>query len=87
MSFDSIHNQLEKIVIKKVIEYGNRNGIDDKDLLADIACITLNNLPSRYIRHDVDYQFYVDDEKRMADDLMIDTAIRLAVEKPIKKRE
>jgi hypothetical protein len=29
------------------------------ELLADVACVALNRLPPRYIRHDVDMAFYL----------------------------
>jgi hypothetical protein len=34
------------------------------DLLADIACVALNKLPARYIRHDVDHAFFMSGDER-----------------------
>ena len=31
----------------------------DIDFLADVACVSLNRLPPRYIRHDVDMTFFM----------------------------
>ncbi len=45
------------------------------DLLADVACVALNRLPPRYIRHTVDFSFYLTEQER----LQIDTAIVDAV--------
>jgi hypothetical protein len=36
----------------------------EQRLLADIACVALNQLPPRYIRHDVDFSFYLTDDER-----------------------
>ncbi len=53
--FDSIHNYYERLVFDEVLR---------TRLLADIACVALNRLPARYIRHDVDYSFYLTAEER-----------------------
>jgi hypothetical protein len=34
------------------------------DLLADVACVALNRLQPRYIRHAVDYAFYQTEKER-----------------------
>jgi len=44
-------------------------------LLADIACVALNRLPPRYIRHSVDFSFYLSEKERQE----IDAAIRDSV--------
>lgn len=68
--FDSIHNYYERLVFDEVLRVSSeRNRPVDPRLLADIACVALNRLPARYIRHDVDYSFYLtveerDDQKR-----------------------
>jgi hypothetical protein len=45
------------------------------DLLCDVACVALNRLPPRYIRHTVDFSFYLTEQER----LQMDTAIVDAV--------
>ena len=60
---DSIHNYYESMVFellqKKLPErYGSN------DYIADIACVALNHLPPRYIRHDVDMAFYLSPDDR-----------------------
>jgi hypothetical protein len=45
------------------------------DVLCDIACVALNRLPPRYIRHEVDFSFYLTERERVE----IDTAITEAV--------
>ncbi len=34
------------------------------DMLADVACVALNRLPARYVRHDVDFMFYLTESER-----------------------
>jgi hypothetical protein len=55
---DDIHNYYEKLVLDhfKEIDLFNKYG---KDYLADLTCIVLNQLPPRYIRHEVDMAFYL----------------------------
>ncbi len=47
----------------------------DPDALCDVACVALNRLPPRYIRHEVDFSFYLTERERRE----IDTAINEAV--------
>jgi len=35
------------------------------DLLCDVACVALNRLPPRYIRHAVDFSFYLTEHERL----------------------
>jgi hypothetical protein len=35
-------------------------------MLADVACVALNRLPARYVRHDVDMMFYLTEQERHA---------------------
>jgi hypothetical protein len=63
--FDSIHNHYEQLVFDEVLRAaGERRSPIDPRLLADVACVALNRLPPRYIRHDVDFSFYLTDEER-----------------------
>lgn len=60
---DSIHNYYEAQVFEALrkklpARYGSN------DYIADIACVALNHLPPRYIRHDVDMAFYLSPNER-----------------------
>ena len=62
-ALDSVHNFYERQVFEELRRqlpeaYGNNNYI------ADIACVALNHLPPRYIRHDVDMMFYLSPSER-----------------------
>ena len=54
---DSIHNYYEHLVFDAIHAIIGEQS-PDADHIADIACIALNHLPPRYVRHDVDMAFY-----------------------------
>ncbi len=65
MSFDSIHNYYERQVIEEIQKsLVNSGKVSDSDELADIACVALNQLPTRYVRHQVDLVFYLTGEEQ-----------------------
>ncbi len=75
---DSIHNYYEGMVFealqrKLTDKYGNN------DYIADIACVALNHLPPRYIRHDVDMAFYLSPNERQEMMDKVDTAVDKAI--------
>src|SRR4249920_2893166 len=59
--FASIRNHHERTVFDAVTaaapQYPMLAG--HPDLLADVACVALNRMPPRYIRHEVDMTFYL----------------------------
>jgi len=78
--FDSIHNHHERAVAEAVrsraAAYPHLNG----ELLADIACVALNRLPPRYIRHEVDFAFYLTDKERSENERATSEAVAFAFE-------
>lgn len=63
--FDSIHNYYERLVYDEVLRLASASAKPvDPRLLPDIACVALNRLPPRYIRHAVDFSFYLTDDER-----------------------
>lgn len=48
------------------------------DLLCDVACVALNRLPPRYIRHIVDFSFYLTEQERMQIDQAVVDAVAYA---------
>jgi Late competence development protein ComFB len=78
-NFHSIHNHQEEGVKREVMALAVRHpGVAaDPDLLADVACIALNQLPARYIRHAIDLSFYQTEQERAK----IEAQMRAAVEK------
>ena len=58
MGVDTVHNYYEHLVLDQIPQV-NERAREDVDFLADVACVALNRLPPRYIRHDVDMTFFL----------------------------
>jgi hypothetical protein len=56
---DFIHNYYERLVLQEIVNQSDRVKDGDRDFLADVACVALNRMPPRYIRHDVDMTFFM----------------------------
>jgi hypothetical protein len=70
IDFTSVRNQHEQAVFQAVREAAPRYpGLAGQpELLADVACVVLNRLQPRYIRHEVDYAFYLTERERAEQD-------------------
>jgi hypothetical protein len=64
MNFESIHNYYEPLVIEHIMNTVGREPDTDQDFLEDVACLTLNQLPPRYVRHDVDMALFLTTRER-----------------------
>ena len=85
MQFETIHNYYEHVVFTAVQEATRELSVAsgtsfDADAIADMACVALNRLPARYIRHDIDLAYYLTDAERENMDQMIKAAVRFAVD-------
>lgn len=77
--FDSIHNHFERLVFDEVLRLaGERKPPVAADMLADVACVALNRLPPRYIRHAVDHAFYLTAAERDDYRRRVETAVAQA---------
>lgn len=56
---DFIHNYYERLVLQEIMQQSRRVQEGDREFMADVACVSLNRLPPRYIRHDVDMTFFM----------------------------
>lgn len=64
MSFEAIHNYYETLVVDYIMNT-MANDVDvDQDFLEDVACLALNQLPPRYVRHDVDMALFLTTRER-----------------------
>ncbi|MCZ2441853.1 MAG: late competence development ComFB family protein [Burkholderiales bacterium] len=65
--FSSVRNSNEQAVYGAVAANAARYPglVDDAELLADVACVALNRLQPRYIRHAVDFAFYQTEKERL----------------------
>ncbi|MBP6225886.1 MAG: late competence development ComFB family protein [Rhizobacter sp.] len=77
--FDSIHNHYEHAVFDAVLAASSRfSHLSDPHIMADVACVALNRLPPRYIRHDVDFSFYLTERERSENEAAIAEAVEFA---------
>jgi hypothetical protein len=74
-SFEQVHNFYERLVFEAVASMAESNPDFSSDMLADVACVALNRLPVRYIRHDVDLMFYLTEHERHAIELAMEDAL------------
>lgn len=82
-----IYNYYEPLVIDRIRVrapdlLGDR--ASDHDLLEDIACLALNRLPTRYVRHQVDTTFYLSTGERNEMMKSIEEAVEEAVKRATK---
>jgi hypothetical protein len=79
-NFESIHNHYERIIFEAVMASAEKYPQVPHELLADVACVALNRLPPRYIRHDVDLVFYLTENERAHNEVAIAEAVKYAFE-------
>ena len=63
-NFEQVHNYYERLVFEEVVQRSANYEHFTTDMLADVACVALNRLPARYVRHDVDFMFYLTESER-----------------------
>lgn len=79
--FSVIHNHHEQAVFDAVTAGAARYPqLADGELMADVACVALNRMAPRYIRHDVDFAFYLSDKERSANEKDVSDAVNFAFE-------
>jgi hypothetical protein len=76
---DDIHNYYEKLVSMhfKTLKLDDKHNVD---FIADLTCVVLNQLPTRYIRHEVDMAFYLPASERFEMENNVKVAISKALE-------
>lgn len=80
MTFDDdIHNFYERLVADRIEEL-ELDKHHDQEFLADLCCLVLNQLPPRYIRHEVDMAFFLPPSKRLDMEMQVHKAITEALE-------
>lgn len=78
--FTSVRNHNERAVYDAVQRHAERYpGVShNAELLADVACVALNRLPPRYIRHQVDFVFYLSERERGENERQLHDAVDYA---------
>lgn len=88
MTFESIHNYYERLVLDHLVELANTKQLSqDEDFMADVACVALNQLPARYVRHNVDMVFYMTLQERQDMEQEVIKAVKMAVDYVTKHRD
>jgi hypothetical protein len=77
-NFEQVHNYYERLVFEEVVRMAPQHPDFSSDMLADAACVALNWLPARYVRHDVDLMFYLTEDERHKIDQSLDKALEFA---------
>jgi hypothetical protein len=80
VDFASVSNHNERAVYQAVNrQAASYPGLANRpELLADVACVALNRMPPRYIRHEVDYVFYLSERERADNERQIADAVEYA---------
>jgi hypothetical protein len=78
--FTTVRNHNERAVFDAVMNHAERYpGLEhNPQLLADVACVALNRLPPRYIRHEVDFVFYLSERERGENERILVEAVDYA---------
>ncbi|MEW5755156.1 MAG: late competence development ComFB family protein [Pseudomonadota bacterium] len=85
MIFETVHNYYEKMVINELQKAIQTRRLEvDSSQLEDIACIALNKLPPRYIKHDVDALFYLTADQQVAMYASVEAAVGEAIDFVLK---
>ena len=77
-NFEQVHNYFERLIFEEVAKRAEDHPEFTIDMLADMACVALNRLPPRYVRHDVDMMFYLTEKERHAIDESVREALAFA---------
>ena len=76
---NDIHNYYENLVMAQFVALKLEDSYDE-DFIADLTCVVLNQLPTRYIRHEVDMAFYLPASERFEMESKVKEAVSKALE-------
>ena len=77
-NFEQVHNYYERLIFEEVASRSVEFPDFTMDMLADVACVALNRLPARYVRHDVDMMFYLTEQERHAIQISMEEVLKFA---------
>ncbi len=77
-NFEQVHNYYERLVFEEVARRSQTYSQFTPGMLADVACVALNRLPARYVRHDVDLMFYLTEQERRAIELSMEEVLQFS---------
>lgn len=85
MVLDNIHNHYEKLVFEEVLEQRDAQGKELREgMMEDIVCVALNQLPARYVRHSIDFAFYMTPKEREKMAKLVRNAVKAAYKLVLK---
>ncbi|HDZ08882.1 late competence development ComFB family protein [Pseudohongiella sp.] len=77
---DLITNYFESLVYDHIKhQLRDTPAAHDEDYIADVACVALNKLPARYVRHIVDTRFFESEEEHRLNDTSVKHAVTYAI--------
>lgn len=76
---DSIFNYNERLIVEEMAKQ-LANDACTEEQLSDIACLALNKVPAKYIKHSVDRAFYMSNDERAE----LEGSVRESVKEAIK---
>ena len=77
-NFEQVHNYYERLVFEEVARRADGFPDFSNDMLGDVACVALNRLPARYVRHDVDLMFYLTEQERHTIENALEDSLQFA---------
>lgn len=78
--FQSLKNYYEHQVVDTVIALAPNYPMLQEEQQPDVACVALNRLPPRYIRHQVDLAFHMTEKERADNEQLIRDSVKYAFE-------
>ena len=78
--FTSLRNYYEHPVVDAVMAAAPHYPMLGEEELPDVACVALNRLPTRYIRHQADLAFYLTEKERQENEKQVNEAVSYAFE-------
>lgn len=87
MALENIHNYYEKLVTQRLNDMIKAQLIyPDQNFLEDVACVALNQLPSRYVCYDIDMVYNMSAQEREQIEYEVYKAFMAAVEYVMQHR-
>jgi hypothetical protein len=83
---DQIQNYYENKVVDAINRVAQPKGYN-LEQLTDLACLALNNLPTRYYRHEVDLAFYMSAQEHQEIKEKVEKAVLYAIDYLEKNKE
>lgn len=78
VNFEQVHNYYERLIFEEVLSRSSAFPGFTAEMLADVACVALNRMPVRYVRHEVDLVFYLTEQERHDIEQSMESALTYA---------